>query len=146
MRERSIKQAKDEIEVLDAISVSLRDALRTNYDSLRSDRLSLGRGGDDVEIAAQLHNIRVGFNEALEEIARRGYGRVVFVREEDEAGKLLRNGVYRVSQANAQLPEAGIKIISSKQCAWKSDCILPNWRRYRCQRFQPASDPLLLRI
>ena len=112
MRDKTIKQAQDEIQVLDSVSVALRQALRSNYDSLQSANPARKQGYEgDIEIAAAIHNNRVGLTEALEEVARRGYGRVVFVREEDETGKLTRHSVYRVSQANAGLPEPGIRII-----------------------------------
>jgi hypothetical protein len=108
MRELTLVQAEDEIKVLDKITASLHDALRKNYDDLRSNNPAVAHTGDDIEVSARLHNIRVSLNEALEEVARRGYGRVIFVRQEDHAGNVLRNGIYRVSQANASLPEASI--------------------------------------
>jgi hypothetical protein len=108
MRELTRTQATNEIQVLDKISDGLRDALRQNYDDLRANNPAVTRSGGDIEIAAKLHNIKLSLNEALEEVGRRGYGRVIFVRQEDDAGNVLKNGVYRVSQANASLPEASI--------------------------------------
>lgn len=81
------------------LRTSLRRTLRSH---------TLFAPGRDIELAAGLHNIKLSLNEALEEMARRGYGRVIFVRQEDDAGNVLRHGVYRVSQANASLPEASI--------------------------------------
>jgi hypothetical protein len=108
MREITLNQAKNEIEVLDKISVGLQEAIRKNYEDLRVNNPAVKFDGGDVELAAQLHNNRLRMNEALEEVARRGYGRVVFVRELDEAGNEVRVGLYRVSQANAGLPETAI--------------------------------------
>lgn len=108
MREVTIAQAREEIKVLDQVSVGIQDALRKNYDHLRANSPAVVSSGGDVELAARLHNIQLSLNEALEEVARRGYGRVVSVRQEDVDGKLLRHSIYRVSQANAGLPEASI--------------------------------------
>ncbi len=108
MRELTKDQAREEIEILDTISGFLSSALRENYNTLRNANPAARSSQGDVEFEARLHNIRRNLNEALEEVGRRGYGRVIFIREEDEEGKVLRHGVYRVSQANANLPEASI--------------------------------------
>lgn len=108
MRELTLVQAADEIQILDRVSNGLRNALRQNYEDLRTNSPAVTRPGRDIEFAARLHNIRLSLNEALEEVGRRGYGRVIFVRQEDEAGNVVKNGIYRVSQANASLPEASI--------------------------------------
>src|SRR5437016_4956385 len=108
MREITIVQATDEIEILDRVSTGLREAIRKGYEHLRASSPARGNYRGDIEHAAKLHNISLSLNQALEEVGRRGYGRVVFVRREDEAGNVLRENVYRVSQANAGLPEASI--------------------------------------
>ena len=43
MRDKTIVQAKDEINHLDKVSASLQEALRTNYDELRDSRQALER-------------------------------------------------------------------------------------------------------
>jgi hypothetical protein len=108
MREITIGQAEDEIKILDKVSIGLHEALGRSYDDLRANSPAVKPPSEDFEIAAKLHNIKRSLTEALEEVGKHGYGRVIFVREENEAGDFLRNGVYRVSQANASLPEAFI--------------------------------------
>ena len=69
----------------------------------------------NIEVAADIHNRRRSLIQALEEVGRRGYGRVVIAREEDVDGRVLRRQViYRVSQANAHLAEAQIVSRNSK--------------------------------
>ncbi|WP_456624416.1 hypothetical protein, partial [Bradyrhizobium sp. P5_C12] len=138
MRELTRTQATTEIQILDRISDGLRDALRQNYDDLRANSPAVTRSGGDIEFAAKLHNIRLSLNEALEEVGRRGYGRVIFVRQEDDAGNVVKNGVYRVSQANASLPEASIiarnsplgSQIASCRVGEELDVKLPGGERY----------------
>lgn len=108
MRDITIKQATEELEVLERIRAGLEEAIRNSYDEIRTNSPRFGAGGHDIEIASNLHNRRISQAEALEEIARRGYGRVAFVQQIDDAGRPVGKSVYRVSQANANLPEASI--------------------------------------
>ena len=108
MRDLTVRQAKIEIEVLDQVRASLEEAIRNSYQQIRANNPRFGVQGGDIELAAGLHNVRLSQTNALEEIARRGYGRVAFVSQIDDAGKVIRSTVYRVSQANANLPEASI--------------------------------------
>lgn len=108
MRDITIKQAKGEVEVLDEVSASLAEAIRRFYDEVRANNPRFGSHSTDIEIATDLHNRRLSQVDALEEIGRRGYGRVAFVSELDDAGTVVRTAIYRVSQANANLPEASI--------------------------------------
>ena len=87
MRKITVAQADDEIKILDKVSGGLREALRRNYEDISANNPAFRHLGGDIELAASLHNNRINLNEALEEVGRRGYGRVVFVREEDEFGK-----------------------------------------------------------
>ena len=108
MREATVKQATVEIEVLDKIRTSLEEAIRDSYEVIRANSPRFGRGDDDIELAASLHNRRLSQADALEEIARRGYGRVAYVAQINEAGETIRTSIYRISQANANLPGASI--------------------------------------
>lgn len=108
MREVTAKQAKDEVEVLDRVSASLERAIRSSYEQIQAENPRFGGYRGDIELAANLHNSRLSQVEALEEIARRGYGRVAFVTQIDDAGKAIRTSIFRVSQANANLSEASI--------------------------------------
>jgi hypothetical protein len=108
MRQLTIVQATDEIALLDKISAGLHEAIRRNYAELRANNPAVNSAGGDIEIAAKLHNNSLGLTEALEEVGRRGYGRVVYVRQVDDRGNVIRTSVYRLSQANAGLAEAGI--------------------------------------
>jgi hypothetical protein len=138
MRDKTIVQAKDEVQHLDKVSVSLQEALRQNYDELRDSRQALRGTRGDIELAAGLHNNKVSMTQALEEIGRRGYGRVAYLRQENDAGKVIGHAIYRVSQANANLPEAAIiarnsplgsQIVSSR-AGQELEIVLPSGERY----------------
>ena len=108
MRDKTIVQAQDEIKILDKISDGLSDTLRAGYDQLRTNSPAVRRSGGDIEVEARLHNIRLSALDALEEVARRGYGRVALLEEVNDAGNVVGHRICRVSQANASLPEAAI--------------------------------------
>lgn len=111
MRKVTSEQASQEVTILDLLGNALRERLRENYESLRRP-LTQDAFTDDIEEKATLRNIRVSLNEAFEEVARRGYARVAFLQEEDEKGAALKREIFRLSQANANVPEAPIKIVA----------------------------------
>jgi hypothetical protein len=74
MRDITIVQAEDEIEILDKISDNLSDTLRAGYNHLRANSPAIRHSGGDIEIEAKLHNISLRLLDALEEVGRRGYG------------------------------------------------------------------------
>jgi transcription elongation GreA/GreB family factor len=90
------------------ISVQLRDTLRAGYQQLRANSPAVRRSGGDIEVEARLHNMRLSALDALDEAARRGYGRVALLEEINNAGEVVGQRLCRVSQANASLPEAAI--------------------------------------
>lgn len=110
MREQTIVHAKGEIVVLDALSGILRGKIEEKYAQLNQGRHVLALY--NIEESAAVHNIRRGLLEAFEEIARRGYGRVVFATEVNEAGQRIRDVVFRLSQANAALPDSPVFMLS----------------------------------
>src|SRR4051812_34192292 len=110
MREVTIQQGTQEIKILDVLGDALQETIRSNYASLRRP-LTQDSYNDDMEAKASLHNIRVSLNNAFEEVGRRGYARVVFLQEEDKNGKPIKEEIFRLSQANAGIVEAPIRIV-----------------------------------
>jgi hypothetical protein len=108
MRPETEKQAKAEIEQIDQIQARLEQAIRESYEAIRTQNPRIPGYRGDIEMGVSLHNQRLSQVNALEEIRRRGYGRVAFVTEIDGAGGPKKVSVFRVSQANANLPEASI--------------------------------------
>lgn len=105
MREKTIERAKDELEILRELSVRLSDRIREGRQN-RGYRVI----GDITE--ADLANISDGLTKAFEEVATRGYGRVVFADEYDENGDFVGPAFYRVSQANAGFPDKPIRLVA----------------------------------
>jgi hypothetical protein len=138
MRKVTAKQATAEVEVLDQVSASLEKAIRSSYEQIQADNPRFGGQRGDIEFAANLHNRRLSQVEALEEIARRGYGRVAFVTQISDAGKAIRTSIHRVSQANANLAEASIvarngplgSAIASCKPGEEFEVVLPGGERF----------------
>ena len=122
MRDKTIVQAQDEIETLDKISVLLSDTLRAGYERLRANSPAVRRSGGDIEVEARLHNMRLSALDALEEVGRRGYGRVALLEEINDAGDVVGHRLCRVSQANASLPEAAIVPRNSRMGSEIASC------------------------
>jgi hypothetical protein len=110
LRSETGDSARAEINVLDAVSEALRNKIEEKSGELRKSRSEIATG--DAETVVALHNLKEGLRDSLEELARRGYGRVVVLNEVDEFGKLIGKEVFRLSQANAGLQDKGIVILA----------------------------------
>ncbi|TIQ33084.1 MAG: hypothetical protein E5X48_25075 [Mesorhizobium sp.] len=105
MRRQTIERAKDEFDILGELSARLSEKIREGY---RSARPEVIRNIEQVELV----NISDGLTKAFEEVAKRGYGRVVFADEYDENGDYAGATYYRVSQANAGFPDRPIRLVA----------------------------------
>lgn len=105
MRQQTIERAKDEFDILGELSARLSQKIREGY---RSARPEVIRNIEQVELV----NISDGLTKAFEEVAKRGYGRVVFADEYDENGDYAGATYYRVSQANAGFPDRPIRLVA----------------------------------
>ncbi|TPK87004.1 hypothetical protein FJ936_06555 [Mesorhizobium sp. B2-4-13] len=105
MRQQTIERAKDEFDILGELSARLSQKIREGY---RSARPEIIRNIEQVELV----NISDGLTKAFEEVAKRGYGRVVFADEYDENGDYAGATYYRVSQANAGFPDRPIRLVA----------------------------------
>lgn len=110
MRTETVENAKAEVVVLDKLSDILRRKIEETSEALRAGRSEITTGG--AVAAVEVQNVRQGLRDSFEEIARRGYGRIVILNEVDDSGKFIRTEVFRVSQANAGLADAGIRILA----------------------------------
>jgi len=109
MREETDISARTEVKVLDTVSETLRSKIEETSGALRRARAEIV---SDPDASIALHNIREGLRNSFEELARRGYGRVVLLNEVDEAGKTIGSEIFRISQANSSLPDSGIRILA----------------------------------
>ncbi|TGV61075.1 hypothetical protein EN784_01360 [bacterium M00.F.Ca.ET.141.01.1.1] len=105
MRQQTIERAKDEFNILGELSARLSEKIREGY---RSARPEIIRNIEQVELV----NISDGLTKAFEEVAKRGYGRVVFADEYDEKGDYAGATYYRVSQANAGFPDKPVRLVA----------------------------------
>ena len=130
MRDKTIVQAQDEIETLDKISVLLSDTLRAGYERLRANSPAVRRSGGDIEVEARLHNMRLSALDALEEVGRRGYGRVALLEEINDAGDVVGHRLCRVS---SQCEPSRSSDSPAKQPDGQRNCVVPSRRRTRNQ-------------
>ncbi len=105
MRQQTTDRAKEEFDILGELSSSLSERIREGY---RARRPEVIRNIQQVELV----NISDGLTKAFEEVAKRGYGRVVFADEYDENGDYAGATYYRVSQANAGFPDRPIRLVA----------------------------------
>jgi len=105
MLEENAKRATNEFDILTELSERLSEKIREGY---RNRRPEVIQSLQQVELI----NISDGLTKAFEEVARRGYGRVVFADEYDENGDYVGATYYRLSQANAGFPDRPIRLIS----------------------------------
>lgn len=105
MQQKTVQRAKDELETLSELSVQLSEKIREGRQS-RGFRVI-----QDIQ-EADLANISDGLTKAFEEVALRGYGRVIFADEYDENGRFVGSTYYRVSQANAGFPDKPIQLVA----------------------------------
>ncbi|MDH6235005.1 hypothetical protein M2281_005627 [Mesorhizobium soli] len=105
MRQQTFDRAKDEFDILSELSVRLSERIREGY---RAARPEVIRDIQQVELV----NINDGLTRAFEEVAKRGYGRVVFADEYDENGDYAGATYYRVSQANAGFPDRPVRLVA----------------------------------
>ncbi len=105
MRQETTERAKSEYEILGELSKRLGTMLRDHYRGRRPDSIQTEQDADII-------NINDGLKNAYEEVAKRGYGRVIFADEYDEDGNFVGSAYYRLSQANASFADKPIRLVA----------------------------------